>query len=232
MMKKILFALLLFATPLSASDFLGTFKQYRNHIKRKLHIDTSNVSILADTTLNEFIREAVITNMPLTQADKVKLVDTTIGRQNAYALDTTLLSVDAVLWNKYDSVKAISYKPMSLWYIELRDGTSGKIGGYDKRPSFYDYDDDNLYLYPTPNITGDTIEIYGWRKVPDIAAHDSLGVIPQAYRPVIAWWATYLAADAISSPRAETIKAAYEEALARLNLTINRRNHIEEPDSN
>ena len=232
-MVRSLVVFLLLAGSVGAADFLEDFEAYRNLVRAKLNIDVSATAPLTDTIINDFVREAVITTMPLMRGDKIKVIDTTILRQNVYTLDSTILYIRSVLWNKYDSVKALLYKPQELWYNEVKDGTDpnttvGKTNGYDKRPSFYDYDDDNLYVFPTPSIAGDTLEIYAYRKVPSISAIDSLAVIPQAYRIPVVLYATYLSAFAIGNPNTLAFLAQYEKALTNLNATMNSRRVLDE----
>ena len=220
-MKRLLICLVLLASTASAG-FLGSFSGYRTQIKNKLNIAVAATSPLSDSVLNDFVREAVVTNVPLMQGIKVKVIDTLVKRQNAYTLDSTLLYVKSVVWNKYDSVKSLLYLPQELWYSKEVKTTSGKKE-YDRIPSYYDYDDTYLYLYPSPSVVeNDTLEIRGVRRMGSISTLDSLVLIPEVYQTPILLYATYLAAQAISNPMTPLLKVEYEKSLANINAIMNR----------
>jgi len=223
----VLFVFLLFING-GGADFLGTFDNYNDQIHIKLGLATSETSLLSDTNCNQFVREAVIATMPYIRGDKVVLNVTTTYRQNTYSLDSTLLGISAVFWSKNDSLKVLKYTPIENWGEVIKTETSGKQNGYDKRPSSYDYIDDKLFVYPTPTYPyGDTLHVVAWRKVPDIAAYDSLSVIPQQFRNPILLYATYLAAYSMGHPMTELFKAEYEKAISLVNAAINSRGYIE-----
>ena len=177
-----------------AADYLGTITDYRYAVRRDLNVDSASTAYLSDTALNQIIRGAIVTIMPVIQGDKSE--DTILTTRNTmrYALDSTCLSVTDVEWRKTDSGKGLNFVKRGQWYEQKHRTTSNTFDPYKRRPSFWDSDDDYLYVSPTPSINNDTLLIQYIRKVPSIATASSLSMIPQAYRPAVLAWASYVAA--------------------------------------
>jgi len=188
------------ATNVGASDFLDSFSEYTKQIRRNLGLSVTNTSVMSDSSMHQIEREAVITLMPILKASTDEYYVVTTFRQNTYAMDSLFLGATSVQWSKNDSIKTLLYVPMEQWYqLGVSTNLSTKAG-YDRRPSYYAYDDNYLYLYPTPVQTADSFFIQAWRRVPSIAALDSLHVIEQKYRPVICNYATWKVAAANNHP--------------------------------
>lgn len=214
-MKKliIVFLILLCGNVLSA-DFCETFEEYRRQIKRKMHLDTASTAI-SDTTLNHFIREAVIKVMPLIQAIKSTDSFLTVHRQGVYSLDTTVVGVLNVEWSKNDSLKTLIYSPKEVWHEKELKTLSG-FKGYDSRPSLYDYIDNTIYLYPIPFRNGDSMRVSVYRKLNSISASDSLSLIPQKYRVAVLEYATYITASSLQSPLTTTFQSDFQMSVSIL----------------
>lgn len=215
-MKKYLVILLLLTSTSQSADILETFKNYRHNIRRCFDVDTSDVGFVSDSTLNEFIRISVITISPTIKATKKIFVDTTVFRRKTYSLDSTIVGIDNVFWEKGDSIKSLTYTPVDQWQAALGDLIKFLAEGeeLERRPFLYDYTDDELLLYPTPIIGGDTIKIMAWRKIPSIAAVDSLAIIPQNYRSAILHYACYMVARAKQHSLKNDFKDDYREAMS------------------
>ena len=215
-MKKILFTLclLLICGNILSSDFCETFEDYEWRIKGKLNLDTASTAI-SDTIMHQHIREAVIKVLPMIRG--IKSIDTILTTANAgaYSLDSTVVGVLNVEWFKEDSLKTMLYSPKSGWYQYVVKGLSGKKG-YEKRPSYYDYIDNLLFMFPIPISGGDSIEVSVYRKVNSISALDSLVLIPQKYRVAILEYATFLAASSIQSPLMAIFEKSFKESVATL----------------
>ncbi len=194
-MKRVIF-LLVFALVVSVqgADYLETITDYRYAVRRDLNVDSASTAYLSDTALNQIIRGAIVTIMPIIRGDKSE--DTILTTRNTmrYALDSTCVSVTDVEWRKTDSGKSLNFVKRGKWYEQEHRSTSGTLDPYKRRPSFWDSDDDYLYVSPTPSINNDTLLIRYIRKVPSIATASSLSMIPQAYRPAILAWASYVTA--------------------------------------
>jgi len=224
----LLAGLLLFAAPVFSADFLSDLGAYRDQIKRKLNLATTNTTILADTTLNDFVREAVVTTMPLIKGYKIADTIETVKKQFTYALDS-ILYIDAIVWREGYKIKSLMYLPREQWYEKYKKLTTGTDDEYLKRPSYYDYDDDYFYVYPTPSTAGDTLLVYGPARISAISVAAVSG-IPQQYRPAVLLYATWLAAQAISNPLMGTFKAEYEAVVGGINTTLNRRGQVAIPN--
>ena len=214
-MKKliIIFLILLCGNVLSA-DFCENFEEYRRQIKRNLHLDTASTAI-SDTTLNQFIRQGVIKVMPLIQAIKSTDLFVTVHRQGVYTLDSTVVGVLNVEWSKNDSLKSLLYSPKEIWHEKELKTLAGERS-YDGRPSFYDYIDNTIYLYPVPFRNGDSIRVSVYRKINSISALDSLILIPQKYRVAVLEYATWISARTVQHPLMETFERDFNMSVSIL----------------
>lgn len=229
-MKRLLLVLLLLVVGSSAQafDYLDSLRNYEVQVKVYLNVDTTNTTYITTGALDHLIHEAIVTNMVFMRGDKTTdATNVTSYRQNTYALDSLMSGVTGISWVKNDTVKSLLFVPQSRWYEMEHRQTVGQKDAFLKRPSYYDYDDDNVYLFPVPSVVGDTIEIAGFQRVPDISTATDLGAIPQKYRTVIARCAAWLVAKAKQHPLAETYKQSYIEALAAVNSALNTRGYSE-----
>jgi len=224
-MKRIGYIIVLMLLPclVHAGGFLGTIENYRDQIKRRLNVKTSSTAFISDTVANQFIREAVVTMMPAIRADKTVWTITTTYKQNAYSLDSTVLGISSVEWSKNDSVKSFVPVPRAKFYEMEHRETAGQKNGYDRRPSYYDYIDDQIFVYPPPTVVGDTIKIVGWQKVVNIDTATDLSAIPQVYRPAILTYSIYLIARRGERRDAEMFYRDYTNVVHLLNLSLNAR---------
>lgn len=218
-MKKLLIALMLLAVGVMATeDYLGKYADYRNQIKRRFNVGvTVTTEPWSDTTLNQFVRDAVVHHSRLMRGpiftDKI-VSSADVG---TYAMDTALVDILGVWWSKNDSTKSFLRVPREQWYTAKITPLAGKAA-FDYRPSYYDWSDSLLWLYPVPDGAGDTIVVQGWRRVPSIAASDNLSVIPQELRPTILDYVVWQIAMATSSPMVQMYMASYQQKLADLGL--------------
>lgn len=221
-MKKliIVFLILLSSGVVYSADYAESFADYRSQIKSNLNINTSNTSYVTDTVMNQMIRQAVIMVNASLRPIKNRISITTTHRVGVYSLDTTVLGVIDVSWHKNDSVKTFLFKPKTYWYQGEVQSTFGKKG-YEARPSYYDFIDDEVYLYPAPFVTGDTITITAWQKVQDLAKYDNLSTIPQQYRVPIVLYATYLIALSKQHPSTATYLQNYVNSISAINKALN-----------
>lgn len=221
-MKKLImvFFILLSSGVVYSADYAETFAGYRSQIKSNLNINTSNTSYVTDTVMNQMIRQAVIMVNASLRPIKNRISITTTHRQGVYSLDTTVLGVIDVSWHKNDSVKSFLFKPKTYWYQGEVQSTFGKKG-YDARPSYYDFIDDEIYLHPAPFVTGDTIIVTAWQKVQSISASDNLSTIPQQYRVPVVLYATYLVALSKQHPATAVYLENYRSSISAINRALN-----------
>ena len=214
-MKKYIYFItfmLMFGVTHSA-DFCGSFSEYRTQMRRKLDIKQSNTAYADDSTLNQFIRESVVHVVPLINGYTTTAVVTTSYGDNSYAIDTSLVDIESVEWSYNDSIKSMIYVPKAQWY-QMENKETGTKDGYEKRPSYYDFTDSYLYLYPVPTKSGDSIIITGTGKIKSLAGSDSLSNIPQKYRDVVLNYAVYQLSRAKQHPAWESFYRDYAESVS------------------
>jgi hypothetical protein len=91
----------------------------------------------------------------------------------------------------------------------------------DRRSFIYDYIDGTLFINPVPIQAGDSLRLVVWRRVPSIAATDSLSLIPQQYRYPVAVYVAWQIARGRQHGAAEELHQAYIEALGTVNASLN-----------
>ena len=228
-MRRILFILmlvpvLLWSTAQSA-DLLETYKDYRFMMRQLLGTDTTDKDYLSDTLANQMTRLSVSVVLPATRAIKTVLWDTTEFKKDAYTLDTTVTGIIAVQWRHNDTLKSLVHTPMEQWNQLLikRAGDASPNASSDRRPFVYDYIDGTVFIHPIPIEIGDSLRIIAWRRVPSIAAVDSLSLIPQQYRHPIVLYAAWQIARARQHGGAKALHEAFIEAMAMVNASLNRK---------
>lgn len=222
-MKRILIAVLLVlvASQLMAADVLETWDDYRVAMRRKLGYDTAATGLLTDANAAAFIREAVVQIVPLVQARKQITSVVTTYKNYTYALDTTLTGILAVWWSKNDSIKVLKYVPINSWSEQEHKKTSGESVPFLQRPSFYDYTDSLLLVYPSPSLNfGDTLRIKGLHRISSVLTDSTLSEIPQKYRMPVLNYATWVAAVARTDPHATTLFQLLNWSLSKIDMTI------------
>ena len=213
-MKKLaVFMVLFLAATVNAADWCATFSGYATEARSRLGVLSSNTTYVSDTIINQMIREAVIEHVNLLRAVKKIYTDTTVYNRFTYSLDSGLSGIISVRFISEDSLKSLTYMPRETWY-QLNISPTDEAGGYASLPSYYDYSETKLFIYPRPSTHGDTIEIDGWRKIPSIAASDSLSVIPQKYRPAILSYVVYRVALSKQHPFVQLFFSEYQKSLA------------------
>ena len=213
---KILLMLLifsLFALPVFSADlFLNNFQKYRHSIRTSLGLDTNSTAIL-DTTLNDFVRQSVYHITPTTQFRQREFSFETTYKNNKYKLDTSIMEIITVEWFNLDSLKTIIFAPRNSWYQLPIKQTADEPAAYSRRPSYYDYTDSIIFLYPVP-ILVDSIRILASTKLPDFNVKDTLGIVPIEFRDAVLRYATYLAARSRQHPLTQLFWREYQEAIA------------------
>ena len=216
-MKKSLLcicSLLLIATSIQAADYLEDYSSIRKGVRRLLGADSVTNTYCTDVELNTFIRQAVVDIPNVAQA--IKGLDTVITTRfkSTYALDSTTLGIRDVAWIKDGYYKTMVRVPKAQFYNQPHKDTRF-IGPDDAnyeyltRPSYYDFDDDYLYLSPPPKNSGDTIEIAIWKKMASVASDTTLSEIDQRYRTSLLYHTAFLAANSRGDARADRFWQLY-----------------------
>lgn len=207
-MKKLPFLLICFmflAGRAFGSDILESLADYRFTIRQQLNIPLSDTNQLNDSTLNNLVRLSAVLMVPSIKGDVFETTFVTVRGVSRYRVDSLFIGVFHAEWNKGDSIKSFLYLPKQLWYEKEVTNLKAKQG-YESRPSYYDYVQDLIFLYPPPHHYDDTIRVMGWKKVPPIATMNALTVIPVEYRPAVMSRALYMAARSIQSPLTNDLK--------------------------
>ncbi len=210
-----LLCILLLASATYGADFLDSFTEYRNQAKRNLNLNIANTSYLSDSSWNQFIREGAVEVMNAVHGIKRVYTDSLLRGINVHTLDTLVTNVVAVWWQKGDSIKALLPVPMSQWY-QMGHKTCRGRRGFDARPSYYDNTEGKLFFYPTPMINGDTLKTIASIDVPDIAASDSLNIIPKQHRTTVCDYVTFKAAASKGGFQAAIYERKYLNGIAKI----------------
>ena len=205
---------LFFSTSFGA-DFALTMGDYRAQIKRRLNVDITNTTFMADSVMNQLIREAIITVNPQIAGVKVTKSIVTNYSQASYKIDSTVVDIAQVWWRSNDTVRPMIYTPMEKWGALTHQNTYGGDDPYLTRPSVFDMTDDSLYLFPTPSQV-DTVFYIGSQKITGISTKDTVLTVPQMYRIPILDWATYLVALSKQNPTAMTWKVQADSSISRM----------------
>lgn len=219
--KFLVLSLVLLGVAALAADYMDSFSAYRSQIRRALGVDVTNTTYLSDSTANEFLREGVMTVTPQIGGDRS--IDTTFRTafwKSNYKLDTFTMGVRAVAISKNDTTKGLLYVPMSLWYQQEHKTTTGQQDNYLKRPSYWDYFDNTLWIYPPPTIAGDTLRIFTWKKPRYISDTTNLTALHPMARLAVLKYAIWQAAQARQHPMAGAFKSEYDVALFNAKNTI------------
>lgn len=220
-MRRLIFLLLLLL-PVGASaadELFNNMDDALIYMRQTLGYTTASSNALSDSAGRFFLRSGIVTINPIIRGDKVEWVFTLTYHQNAYAIDSNIIGVLSVEWKKLDSVKSLVYVPRAMWYNMEHQSSKGQRGRL-ARPSYYDYNEDYLYLYPVPTEkTGayDTIRVLGYRSVSDLDTVTSLTFMPEAYRVAVVKWAAWQAARARQHPLTESLRLEYLEQIAVIN---------------
>lgn len=218
-MKKLLIAILLLAASVGATDFCDSYGSYRNQVKRRLNVPIGTTTgIFADTVMNQIIREGLVYTTGLRKSAKIVKKVVTTKDIVSYKIDSLIIDVSSVYWSKNDSIKPLQYMPIALWPTVL-EGEKDSLTGYDARPDFYNCSDTALFLAPVTSVTGDTIVVEGYRKIPSISAVDSVAVLPQKYRVIVIAYAVRAMAQALQHPMVEIFDRAFRESVTDIKNT-------------
>lgn len=235
-MKRILLCavLLLVAVGANGSELYDSFGDMRSQIRRTLNYDTTSTTLVSNELLNSKIREGIVLLAPAVKYNRVVWKLTTQYRQSEYAIDSGLVDILRVWWSKNDSVKSLLYLPRERWLPmdtdQIHARTSG-YEGYQKRPSYYDFNDDYLYLFPVPTLktsASDTIKVEGYRITDDLDTVTVLSTIDEKYRTAILAYAVYEVAKSLQRGDVEVFYRDFQTALGLVQPVKPRGEPVEE----
>lgn len=200
----------------AGNDYLDSFTDYDTAVRQALGLDPAGTVYIDTASVHQFTRDGVILLTPVLKAVQTQKTVITVRGINVYTLDTLQVGITSVVWSKGDSVKGLVPVPQTEWYKQTHTSCIGQEDPFLKRPSFFDFDDNKLFIFPSPVVAGDTIRINGYLKVP---ATDTLGTlrisdVKQRYRPVILSYVVWQAAKAVQSPSTQSAFMQFNMALS------------------
>jgi len=206
MIRYLLIIMLISATA-SGADVLETLSDYRFTIRQQLNLGTlpNDTNVIGDSVLNNIVRLSAVLIVPSIKGDVFETTFVTVRGVSRYRIDSLFVGLFHAEWAKNDSVKSFLYLPKQVWYEKDLMPLNTKTG-YEARPSYYDYVQDLVLLYPPPHIYDDTIRVMGWKRMAPIASDTLMTAIPQQYRPAVLARALYVAARSIQSPLTNDLK--------------------------
>lgn len=219
-MKKALILILLLASTVSGSTFLGTREDYYAQVRLKLGLTVAASGLLTDTAASAFLSEAIVQIVPGDGYIKKVTTISTLRGVIGYAFDTTLVSVQNVWWHKSDTVKYLIHVSGEFTEAQSHKSTIGTRDPLLRRPSYYQYTDDSLYLYPAPSLTADNIYILGYHRIGDVTSTDTLTAIPEQYRTPILNYMVWAVSQSRGLPEANSYFQVLQWSLAKIGMKV------------
>jgi len=210
-----------------ADDLFNSFSSVRAFIRSELSYEGSSSGPKSDTLLNTYIRTAIVVVNYTIDAKTTRQVKALARSTQEYGLDSTVNILSAqIKITGTDSIKTLVYAPRELWSEQKHVSTEpGKNKGLLAVPSFFDYTDSSIALFPTPSKTGapDSLILLVVQRQPDIDTLSSLTLFPRKYRVAIVMYATYMVARAIQHPYTPLFRSDYAEHISTVRSTLNRK---------
>jgi len=226
-MKRII--LILFALSLlpftSRAEFLDSTSEMMAMVRDNLRMKAATTA-LTDSVITKYIKQAAYDLSAA--AALIARRDTVITTQylHDYTLDSQIIDVKKVFWNKRDSLAPLKYITVENWDSVLVYGvTLSGHEGEDMIPRAYDWVAGRITLYPVPVRTGDTIIIDAIARPDSVTTGDTLQYVtdfPTIYRPMIVTYATVLTAASLKEWQTmEFYWKIFEFQAQTFNLTVN-----------
>ncbi len=188
-----------------ADDFLDSLREQCALVRQNLNIAT-NGSQLEDSVVAKYIREGYCILAPAVKGRQVRDTIVTVQYQEDYVvatgvtgIDSTLIEILKVRMSNKDTIKTIKHAAQEVWDTLFPEGYTLKgRTGMTAHPSYYDWVQGRITLYPVPYIAGDTIIIDGVARVHTIMTDSTfVAQFPVIYRPLVTTYATVRQAEAI-----------------------------------
>jgi len=202
------------------AEILYTFTTMTERARNDLGIDASNTTYLSDTTAHDRIREGMRMVNSLLRYNRTDSIVVTAVKTYKYRLRTNNAGVTSVQWIRDDTIKTLLPIPKGQWGAQEHQHTKEKSGML-KRPSYYDFYDDTLYLYPIPTRI-DSIYVTTWDRIESgdstvsslpVDTASTLAAIKEIYRPAVLKYIIYETAKANQHPLTAIYRQDYEEMM-------------------
>jgi len=121
--------------------------------------------------------------------------------KEGYVIEKTFETTSVAAQREYTypentlSIKEVRYDSDQLQKVSLRDDPKTSNDDPTGTPADYAIWDEVIYLYPTPDTTGDTIQIKCYAYPQDITSNTDNIEVPQEYREDIITYVNYLMAQ-------------------------------------
>ena len=196
------------------ASFLDAFSSYRTQIRMRLGFATTSTA-LTDTLLNTCLRQAVVQVNNEVGGYRVVRTILTAPSTYSYPLDSTIAPENVSVRMPGQVLKPLRFRERSGWDSVLHTATVGQKDPLLQRPSYYDFTDTRLFVYPPPYLV-DTLEIVGIQRVQGLDTLSTLTQIPERYRTLIFLYATQLVAQSRQHPMFIVIAQEYEAAKQKI----------------
>jgi len=199
------------------AEILSTVAGAMYRARADLNVDTTDTEYLSNAEAGHRIKEAVSLINRLVGDNRT---NTTIPMAiNTYvyhlpdssAADTLNRwweSIVSVQFVRADTIKTLLRVPRAMWYEKDHQFSKGSKGLL-AHPSYYDYYDDSLYVFPVPSRV-DTLTVTTTDKITSLNAITTLISIDEVYRPAIVKYVVYETAKARQHPMVLLYKQDYE----------------------
>ena len=223
-MKRLTLVILILGIPgvVSAGSWLDTRAKYYTAMRMKLGY-VATASGLAPTAHCSLLwSEAASIILPINKGIKKLTEVVTSYRQATYTLDSTIIDIEAVFYDSSGMLKPLEYLPIKLWGKVPHLETGGTPNPELARPSFYDYTDSVLLIYPTQtgHTWKDTLTIVAWHRLDGVDTVTVSRDIPEQYRAAILYHMVWNHAKARKDSRAEEFRAELALALSQIGLKL------------
>lgn len=181
-----------------SADYMDSLGKVESLVKQNLGMQ-SNTSGLADSLVALYVREGLVVLAPAVATRPFRDTITTTQYLMDYSLDSQMIEITKAFWKKKDTLVPVRYLPSDSF--DYKFGASYTLAGKTgilAHPSYFDWVQGRMTLYPVPYITGDTIIIDGLAKIKNVMLDTGLMTqIAVSYRPLIAAYATMRCASSL-----------------------------------
>jgi len=208
-MKRLLFTIfILMAVASSTSaEILATVASAMYRARADLNVDTTDTEYLPTIEATHRIREAVSLINHLLMDNRTNTAIPLAVNTYKYGLDS-LETITSVQFIRGDTIKTLSYVPRAQWY-EMENQFSKGLNGMLAHPSYWDYYDDTIYIFPVPSRV-DTLYATANDEIFGLDTLTLLSGIDEVYRPAIIKYVVYETAKIRQHPMTAIYKQDYE----------------------
>lgn len=209
----LLFVLLIGSAFAADQTFLADFDDCYRSIRLNHGYSEDNTDFATDSVLSWYLRQSVVEVACFVMGYEfdTSVITSQDVAKYGFGASSDIWGISSVIWSKGDSTKALKYIPAQLWPDMEHQTCVGKQQ-YEARPSYYDWSDDYLRVYPAPNEDAETLIVNAYGLAEDVDTTSDMDSVRVYYRMAIVNHATWKLAIARSDPRADAFRLMYEES--------------------